>query len=133
MRDAPIAVDTWNRSRQCADDSERLATRLQREAAPYQRGPKVLGWSNHYNRKESRCYVEIAYNNPTPEKGLAPHFYQELYDAIEGLQLASHTNERMDEVGRGIWCQIRDPSDPRSIEAAECAAAKKFIADRMTN
>jgi len=131
-RNTTEQVDIWTRSRQCADDSERLATRLQREAAPYQKGPKVMGWSNHYNRKDGRCYVEIAYYNASAERD-APRYYRELHDAVEGLLLAMHANGRFDEVTQAIWCMIPDPNDPRGMTGTECPTAQKFITDRMTN
>jgi hypothetical protein len=128
---APV-IDAWERSRQCANEAERLATRVQREAAPY-RGPKVIGWTNHYNRSDGRCYVEIGWSNPEAEKGAAPRFYRELFDAIEGLQLASHASQRLDADAQGIWCLVPDPTNPRNTTGVECPVAEKFIADRMTN
>lgn len=130
---APAAVDVWERSRQCAADAERLASRLQREAAQYDRGPKVIEWNNHYNRKESRCYVVIVNYNSTA-KGSAPLYHRELYDAVEGVRLGGHTGARLsDDVERGVWCFVADPKNPRATVSAECSAAERFIAEQMTN
>jgi hypothetical protein len=129
--DSAKAPDIWTRSRQCADDSDRLATRLQRQQAASS-GAKVIGWSNHYNRKDSRCYVEINYVGP---KGTVPRYSRELYDAVEVLQVASFAQGRMDAIDAGIWCFVPSPSpdDRRATAGGDCKAAEKFIAERMTN
>jgi hypothetical protein len=129
----PSAVDTWERSRQCATDADRLASRLQRENAFYKDSPRVYGWSNHYNRKEGRCYVKVDYDHrPTVDL-----FHSELHDAIEAVHFAS-SGKRLqmmlwNEAQREFWCRVPDPKRPRDTTGAECTEAERFITERMTN
>jgi hypothetical protein len=128
--------DTWDRSRQCADHSERLATRLERENPT---DARIVGWSNHYNRKEHRCYVEIDFVNKSRPKTAVgvgpdlPFFFQRLYDAVESVELAGFTAAYLSGIQRSAYCRIPDSSDGRMTVRAECAVAHRFITERMTN
>jgi hypothetical protein len=130
-------VDVWDRSRQCADHADRLATREQRV---YERSPQddqVVKWNSHYNQKEKRCYVEIVYYSQKAlkeQKGIFPPFYKRLYDAVESLEVAAHTTYPLsDKLGQDLFCRVPSRSGDRSTTGAECSAAEKFILERMTN
>jgi hypothetical protein len=132
-REIPETVDTWDRSRQCADHSDRLATRLQHQSVTSPQDAQVVMWNNHYNQKERRCYVEIAFYNSRAltQKTLLP-FYRKLYDAVESLEVVGYA-DRPSELMRDVFCRVPAPSGDRSTIGAECSVAKKFIVERMTN
>ena len=60
---AITTADSWSRSLR-SEHAERLGSRLQRENAGNSRGGfQVIDWTNHYNRQETRCFVEIRYKH----------------------------------------------------------------------
>jgi len=130
-------IDPWDRSRQCADLADRLATRLRRDY-PQQSSdvPHVEDWNSHYNRKEARCFVEVAFAYSLAamreNRGLIPSGYSELWDAVETLQIAEYTSVPPKD-GARLYCRVPDPGGDRSMDLVDCAAAMKFIRERMTN
>ena len=80
-----VELDLWTRSLQCADHAEQFGTKLQQQNAGNSQGAfQVIDWTNHYNRRESRCFVEVRYThgNDLIAKNSAPPFSSELYDAV---------------------------------------------------
>lgn len=91
--------EMWERSRQCSDHAERLATRFERDLAQYPKAAQLAQWSNHYNHTDRRCYVQLDFFNRsvTKENRVMPVFHHQLYDAIEHLELASYTEEQLQD------------------------------------
>jgi hypothetical protein len=103
--DAPQA-DTWERSRECADQAERTVAEMNRRAIAAG-GSAFTEWSNHYSPKYARCFV----------RALATATEVTLIDAFERSVLA------VSSVGA---CRI-DGND------ADCSEVEQFIADRTKN
>jgi hypothetical protein len=132
----PKVVDTWDRSRQRADFADRFATRFQQGSERSPQGAQVMGWTNHYNHTEKRCFVEIALYDPTAGRDnprALPLTHIRLFDAVEGLPLAVHARADTAEGVRGQFCAVPSPNGDRSIVETDCATAHKFIVERMTN
>ena len=53
---ASISPDTWDRSRQCADQAAKLASEIKADSGP----GMIIGWDNHYNPKYRRCFLAMS-------------------------------------------------------------------------
>jgi hypothetical protein len=127
----------WERTRQCAEQAERLASRIKRENAQDPKDAQVMGWDNHYNQKEQRCYVQVSFLNPearreTGQEKFTPLVHVELYDAFENLRVGIHTRQRLGDAGARQYCRILNPSGDRSTIGAPCETTGKFMLERMT-
>jgi hypothetical protein len=94
-----------------------------------------MGWNNHYNRTDRRCYIQLAWYDPSATadtRKLVPLMHSELYDAFENLEMAVHTEQSLDEIARAGYCRTADPSGDRSTSPVACAVAKQFILEKMT-
>ena len=114
--------DTWDRSRQCAEQAERFVKRLIEEGRG---GPfKVMGWFNHYSPKFQKCYVRVSYYNALAksdkEQPLLPFG---LYDAFENREIAfcSGTPSPL--------CQFL--GDDGSEIPGDCAGCQRFVNERI--
>lgn len=129
------AINLWERTRQCADHAERVVAELRRSSDRNPREPSIFQWSNHYNRREERCYVEVNFFDPTAKdkRGVAAIFYRELYDAVEHSRMAGNTSSRLsDPIAQDIYCFLPDPDGDRNApRGTDCDATYKFIADKM--
>lgn len=119
----------WSRSLQCAQQSERFAAR-----GNHERTDTTTGWTNHYNAKDDRCYVQAWYLGARRGQGNLemPGLYTILFDAVEGVEMARHA-EFADQGGavQRMFCAVYDPAE-RGPQSAPCDDAKTFIRQRMT-
>ena len=117
---------TWERSRQCAQDADRLAKRLEWNN-PAQRPIPVSGWVNHYNPKFGKCFVLVSYTRAADDRS-TPYTYDQLMDAHDGSVLASFHEDTLAEQGSGkAYCSITESGSAFSA----CAAAKAYVYERM--
>jgi len=99
--------DTWQRSKECAVQAEKLVAEWDRDNAA--RGfPKTI-WTNHYSPKYSRCFIE-AHDSTTRSS---------LTDAFERSTVAEY-----DIVNR--YCEI-------GLEHVDCPKVYQFMEDHMNN
>jgi hypothetical protein len=103
---APQA-DTWERSRECAEQAERTVAEMNGRATAAG-GSAFTEWSNHYSPKYARCFVRALGSGGTEIT---------LIDAFERSVLA---------VSNMGTCRI-DGGD------ADCSQVEQFIADRTKN
>jgi hypothetical protein len=104
---APKA-DTWQKSKECAAQAEKVVADWDRDNAA--RGfPKTI-WTNHYSPKFNRCFIEV-HDAATPRSSLT--------DAFERSTVAVY-----DIVHR--YCEI-------GLDDVDCHRVYEFIADHMNN
>src|SRR5579864_3869703 len=105
--------DTWERSRECAAQSEKVVSEYDREGQP--KGfPKTV-WQNHYSPKYNRCFLQIfsfPANNPAARMTT-------LQDAFERSTLA-------------VW-DVANSHCEIDADKVQCAKVFEFIADHMKN
>jgi hypothetical protein len=120
---AKPAVDVWERSRQCAEQAEKVVKREQARLGPEE---SVLVWENHYSTKFERCYVRVTYlfRGPVVKAGIGPSQLDTLSDAFENRIVAEFAQGVKED---SSFCRIKDGSDDQS-----CRAAKAYIEERMT-
>ncbi|HEY6345103.1 MAG TPA: hypothetical protein VIY49_26700 [Bryobacteraceae bacterium] len=135
---APPKPDTWERSKECAAQAEKVVADRDRRTAAF--GGHSADWTNHYSPKYNRCFVTVLYmaDPKTAVKG-APVFNSFLIDAFERSSVASsaccgspeilcHSGEDAESCRR-IWqsaCKIED-------QETDCEKAKQFIEEHMKN
>lgn len=137
---APATPDTWERSKECAAQAEKMMGAHDAEMLALG-GKHSDGWSNHYSQKYGRCFVKALYL-PTKDvvKG-GPTTSTALFDAFERSDLAStavgptpergcrseQNPEACAEIARALWksaCSIdHQPTD--------CGRAEQFIEEHM--
>lgn len=119
---AEPAANVWERSRQCAEQAEKVVKREQARLGP---DSSVYDSENHYSAKFERCYVRITYlfRHPNRAAGI-PLFRDELSDAFENRILASFA-EGVSNTDSS-FCRVKDGSDDQT-----CRAARAFIDERM--
>ena len=115
---APAKSDTWQRSKECASQAEKIMTELGR------RGDGPTHWENHYSPKYDRCFVSANYMLHVKDGGGkdAPMFSTQLIDAFERSVLA---NSAAFGPTDGL-CDIDD-------KPTTCAKAATFISEHMKN
>jgi hypothetical protein len=109
---APSAkLDTWERSKECTAQAEKLVAEYDRDGLA--RGfPKTV-WTNHYSPKYNRCFVQIFGSDAKQGRTVA------LQDAFERTPVA-------DEDPGNAHCTI-------DSEKVDCVRAIDFITDHMKN
>jgi hypothetical protein len=102
--------DTWERSKECAAQSEKLVSEYDKDGQA--RGfPKTV-WQNHYSAKYARCFLKI-FSTPTSRRMMT------LQDPFERSTVAVWDLENS-------YCEIES-------EKADCGMVFDFIADHMKN
>jgi hypothetical protein len=110
---APAAPDTWERSKECAAQAEKLVAEWDRDGLA--KGfPKTI-WVNHYSPKYNKCFIETF----NPPAGAPSGRKDSLFDAFERSEVAS-----WDE---GYDCFIDDE------KIADCTKVRDFIREHMRN
>ena len=117
--------DSWTRSRQCAEQAERVAKREEQSSDTF---IVIMGWSNHYSPKFQRCFVQVTYLNKdakaNPKLKLIMH---SLFDAFENREIASYTDASTPDAAGA--CAVLE-----GVESMfDCAAARRFVKERMSN
>jgi hypothetical protein len=118
------AANVWERSRQCAEQTEKVIKRVEAERSA---DVGLVGWQNHYSPKYERCFVHLSYvNRKAKELGL-PVTFDELDDAFENKLLAVATG--VIRAKNAEWyCSITDGVTDSN---GDCAAARAYIDERM--
>ena len=122
----PTTRRSRERMRQCGSDADRFAVRMKQENGRSPRDAQVMNWTNHYNGKRQRCFVEITFYDlkAKEDRKLFPPSYREVYDAIEQFQLAAHTSFTLPEqFDQDFYCRIEDSLNPRGSIRAPCDGA----------
>jgi hypothetical protein len=102
--------DVWERSRECAAQSEKLVSEYDKDGQA--RGfPKTV-WQNHYSPKYERCFLKI-FAAPASRRMMM------LQDPFERSTVA-------------VW-DLDNSSCEIESEKSDCVAAFNFIADHMKN
>lgn len=107
--------DTWDRTRQCSQEADRLATRFG------WRTPESH-WLNHYNVELTRCFVVTQSVNPVARI----LELDDLYDAVEGTSLAERSVSTS-----GAVCSARSKPWSGRLEPMDCTKYDQLISDRM--
>ncbi len=125
LNEKPI-VNSWDRTRQCADQVERMTSRERWSEGGRQPGVRAFDWSNHYSQEFQRCFVKVSYfNDEAKTDKNQPLIVYILYDAFENRGLATCTDAT--NAGRENFCSTSDDAD-----AGKCAACRQFVIERMT-
>lgn len=115
-------TNAWQRMKECAEQTERLAKRFGWVVNRREHNITILGWENHYNPVFERCYVQVFYfNGKRDPTARLPAFFNSLFDAFEGREIAGCTSE-FKESG---MCSVK------STSASDCGTCRKFIDERM--
>ena len=115
---AAIASTNWERMRQCADQADRLATRLKWHL------DKSSGWGSHYSSERQRCFVvETAFD---PAKMTV---FEELYDGFEGVNLGDRLIESLGS--KDLICNVTAHPWTEPLERIDCADYRRFLLDRL--
>lgn len=116
-KDSPPKTDTWQRSKECAAQAEKVMT------------DKPGSWENHYSPKYNRCFVSTSTRTPGERAGKDfPETVVELIDAFERTALAQWVSAYPQSEGplNALSCHI-------GYEPAACAKAISFISEHMKN
>jgi hypothetical protein len=116
---AATAPAKWERVRQCAEQADRLATRLKWQG-------EDVSWGSHYNSKQQRCFVD--YTRFNAEKMMV---FEELYDGFEGVALADSQIE-----SRGMKrtvCNLTAHPWTDPLSGVNCNDYARLLQDRMEN
>jgi hypothetical protein len=116
-------ADMWQRSKECAMQSEKLMADDDRRAVASGVGI-ATHWENHYSPKYNRCFVSASYMTSAKDGGgkTVPMFQTQLSDAFERSVLANSA-----AVGpTNGFCHIED-------RQADCDKVAIFISEHMKN
>lgn len=119
--DAKKGEDSWQRMKDCAEQTDRVAKQFGWAGAS-----GIMGWRNHYSSKYGRCYILVTYKNHEANKNPdLPPIYDELFDAFEHRTLSICTDATTPRAN--LFCSIQaDPSTQ-----FDCGTCRKFTKDRM--
>ncbi len=128
VQQAPPTVkappDLWLRTKECADQADRVAARNRWNEDSHQSSTVPAGWFNHYNAKLQRCFMRLDYLNREFKSNHLPYTYYEMYDAFENRRVAVCTDSPMEN--SGTFCDIGDTPTP-------CPQCRSFVRDSMAN
>jgi hypothetical protein len=130
-------ADTWERSKECAAQSERIMA----DPNLFIKSPD--DWRNHYSPKYDKCFVLIHFSSFSKDESAFPSVFRTaLYDAFERSELAASCTvlqKRLDcleQVTQALktvtlpnpesYCGIND-------QPIECTKAEAFIYEHMKN
>jgi hypothetical protein len=120
--------DSWARSRECAEQADRMIKRNGLNEGQRSNSQLVTEWSNHYSPKFHRCFVLVSFlNEDTKSNRELPLITRSLFDAFENREIASYTDSRT-SLAPGA-CSILE-NGAKSL--FNCAAAERFIMERMS-
>lgn len=120
--------EDWQRTKECAEQADRIATRNGWVIGQRTEDHTVMGWRNHYSPKYGRCYILVSYMNRAALKDRdRPLLFDELFDAFEGRLLSTCTDAT--NSGARLMCSI----DPAESPDDDCRTCRKFTKDRMDN
>lgn len=120
-------VDLWERSRQCAEQAEKVVKRIGEDMISSGPDfPRISAWTNHYSPRFERCFVRITFRNRQPDrKNDIPLYFDELHDAFENRVLATHTmNSKSD--GTSMYCETKE------LTTSDCRMIEGYIDERMS-
>jgi hypothetical protein len=142
-KSAPVKTDTWQKSKECSVQAEKVMANLDQQSVA-RGGTPASSWTNHYSPKYNRCFIRGEYllDAKSTVKG-GPFAYARLLDAFErsalavtayGLSshLACRSESNPDECEQSaalawkIFCKIDD-------EDVDHATAEAFITEHMKN
>jgi hypothetical protein len=115
---AAIATANWERMRQCADQADRLATRLK------WRSDKSSGWGSHYNPERQRCFVVETTFDPAKMT-----VFEEIYDGFEGVNLGDRLIESLGT--KDLICNITAHPWTEPLGRIDCGDYRRFLLDRL--
>jgi hypothetical protein len=125
----PSKSDTWQKSKDCASQAERLVS--ERASKGYGR---PLDWYNHYSPKYDRCFLETFNQLAGNEPGGGVLFSNSLFDAFERSPIAYwYETHCVGACSETINIMVK--ASPCSIEKepTSCEEVKTFIAEHMKN
>ena len=123
-----VAHDEWQRSKECAEQTERILKRMHLELGQTSGNEDSVGETeNHYSAKYRRCFVRTRFitslkvlRGLTPEaKKSMPTSYWKLFDAFEGRELATCTYDHVES-----GCMVGG-------RLGGCVECRQFTKDRM--
>jgi len=132
--------DTWERSKECATQAEKVVAERNLSTAKY--GSSIAQWENHYSVKYNRCYLRVFYLGDKRDHAPSSSI---LLDAFERSELAASA------VGISAAVVQACSGDPNRVECekntraafegfcsidgqqADCTKAQDFIAEHMKN
>jgi hypothetical protein len=106
---AQIKPDTWQKSKECAAQAEKLMAYRDSRRIETGVGGAALDWLNHYSPKYNRCFVSANYSVGTTL----------LLDAFERSEVAFSDIKASDEL-----CSVEG-------KRSTCTVAADFIAEHM--
>jgi hypothetical protein len=115
----PVNADNWQKSKECAEQAERVAVDYQRRKLPMGAIPGS-NWADHYSPKGNRCFVEFWYTtvgNDPGKRNFRDVQVRTLEDAFERITIATWADN---------GCKIED-------ESVNCQKALEFISEHMRN
>jgi len=139
-KSAPAMTDTWQRSKECSVQAEKVMGEIDQRAVADGR-PRSTDWNNHYSPKYLRCFVSASYfAGKSAVKG-GPLFSATLLDAFERSIIASSASggdphvmcrsetdpAECEQIAKSLWkilCKIDD-------KETSCAVAEAFIEEHM--
>jgi hypothetical protein len=122
--------DRWERSRQCAEQADSLASRLKWHS---EKSTGDVGWASHYNPERQRCFVvmtSLMTSDKTSDKKELTVF-EEIYDGFDGIPLG---NRLIDSIGnRDLLCNVASRPWTEPMKQVDCTEYKRFLQDRLGN
>jgi hypothetical protein len=77
--DAPGKTDTWQRSKECAAQAEKIVAEW-----PRRTGATPEDWHNHYSPKYDKCFVTLYFSELSKDEKIYPSYFSTaLFDAFE--------------------------------------------------
>jgi hypothetical protein len=107
-------AENWERMRQCADQTDKLATRFK------WRSDESMGWGSHYNSERQRCFVVAT----TFQPGSATVF-EELYDGFEGANLGSRMVQSAGN--KDLICNVTAHPWTETPSRVDCSDYRKIL------
>ena len=121
-------ADSWERSRQCAEQAQRIARRNGWIEGGKTGSIRLMGWSNHYSGTFQRCFVRVSYFDEEARTNRAlPLITYSLFDAFENNEIAICTDSVNAAAAYG--CHVMEPGAESS---SDCRACQRFVNERMT-
>lgn len=122
-----IAQVDWDRSRQCAEQAERLFKWWETDG----KGTPIeyVDWQNHYNREDRRCYVVLEEVNRNIRAGSGhPQNASRVFDAFDRRKIADYTFEN---IQTDQWLHCRIDGEKGSPDSNLCERVRRRVEDGL--